>query len=107
MTRLWPQGQSLEVWGVGDGDRRESRGVGDGDRRESRGVSETPAGFSWQHRSQRVLEVCNRWRIHTRWWEPQQAVWREYWKVVTDAGLLCLIYRDVEAGKWFLARVYD
>jgi hypothetical protein len=35
------------------------------------------------------------------------AVWREYLKVTTDTGLLCLLYRELPAGGWFLARVYD
>jgi len=51
--------------------------------------------------------VANRWRIHTRWWEPRETIWREYVKVVTDTGLLCLIYRDMWEGGWFLSRLYD
>jgi hypothetical protein len=94
VTRLWPQGQPIQAWGGGE-------------MQTSRVVCEAPDGFDWQQQPQRILEVCNRWRIHTRWWEAQQAIWREYWKVVTDAGLLCLIYRDLESGGWFLARVYD
>jgi len=53
--------------------------------------------------------------VHTRWWEPDEAivrlrltnVWREYVKVTTGTGLLCLLYRDLLNGGWFLARVYD
>ena len=85
MARLWPEGQAVSVWGGED----------------------TPAGFAWQGALHSVQETCNRWRIHTRWWEPGQAVWREYVKVTTDTGLLCLLYRDLPAGGWFLARVYD
>ncbi len=85
MTRLWPEGEPVEMWG-----------------RE-----ETPGGFEWQGEPHRILELCNRWRVHTRWWEPEQAIWREYLKVATDTGLLCLIYRDLLKGGWFLARLYD
>lgn len=96
MTRLWPKGEAIETWGG----------------------QETPAGFIWQGASQgghlagshRILGICNRWRIHTNWWNPTSggsAVWREYLKVTTDQGLLCLIYRDLIKGNWFLARVYD
>jgi hypothetical protein len=53
------------------------------------------------------VEVCNRWRVHTRWWEPAEAVWREYLKVTTDSGFLCLIYHDLVSGGWFLSRIYD
>jgi hypothetical protein len=85
MTRLWPTGELVEVWGE----------------------PETPAGFAWRGVPHPILTTCNRWRIHTRWWEPDETVWREYLKVETDSGLLCLLYRDLVHGDWFLARVYD
>ena len=85
MTYLWRQGEPVETWGEGA----------------------APDGFVWRGTSHRILEVGNRWRVHTRWWEPEQAIWREYLKVATDTGLLCLICRDLPAGGWFLARLYD
>jgi hypothetical protein len=66
-----------------------------------------PAGFNWHGVPHHILDICNCWRIHTRWWEPSHAVWREYWKVATDEGLLCLIYEDLMSDGWFLSRVYD
>ena len=85
MTRLWPEGEAVETCGNPD----------------------MPAGFLWQGTPHRISQVCNRWRVHTRWWEPDQALWREYCKVATADGLLCLIYRDLVTGRWFLARLYD
>jgi len=85
VSRLWPEGQAVSVWGD----------------------EGTPTRFAWHGAFHSVLETCNRWRIHTRWWEPGQAVWREYVKVTTDTGLLCLLYRDLPSAGWFLARVYD
>jgi hypothetical protein len=85
VTRLWPKGELVEV----------------------RGGEGTVAGFVWRGSSHQIQETCNRWRVHTRWWESDQAVWREYLKVITDTGLLCLLYRDLLGGDWFLARVYD
>ena len=85
MTRLWPEGEQVDTWGEG----------------------ETPAGFGWKGERHRILEVCNRWRVHTRWWEPDQSIWREYLKVATSTGLLCLIYRDLRHSGWLLARLYD
>jgi hypothetical protein len=85
----------------------------------------TPTGFVWQGTSYCTLVVCNRWRVHTRWWEPDQTLWREYLKVLVapatetgrlghnsglsspSDGFLCLLYRDLLLGEWFLARVYD
>ena len=93
MTRLWPEGEAVRIW------TREKSPIG--------APTGAPLGFVWCGKSHRILEVCNRWRVHTYWWEPDQTVWREYLKVTTDTGLLCLIYRDLLSGGWFLARIYD
>lgn len=86
MTRLWPEGRTVETWGEG----------------------ETPAGFLWAGTPHCVDRVHDRWRIHTRWWQPAASpVCREYVKVTTDTGLLCLLYHDGTAGAWLLARIYD
>jgi hypothetical protein len=85
VTRLWPSGQPIQTWGE----------------------RTTPAGFVWRNRPHTIVEVSNRWRIHTRWWEPGAVLWREYLKVATDSGLLCLLYRDLPDGGWSLARLYD
>ena len=92
MTRLWPEGKAVKV-------------------REE----EAPTSFVWQGKTHHIAEVCNRWRVHTRWWQPEGVLWREYVKVTTEAGLLCLLYWDLLNGGlvlssskgWFLARVYD
>lgn len=85
VTRLWPAGLPVEIWGDGD----------------------APSGFVWQGASHPVVRIGIRWRVHTRWWEPDEAIWREYLKVTTATGFLCLLYRDLSRGGWFLARVYD
>jgi hypothetical protein len=85
VTRLWLEGEPVAVWGEGN----------------------APAGFAWAGAEHGVVEVCNRWRVHTRWWEPDETAWREYVKVATDTGLLCLLYCDLPSGEWFLARLYD
>lgn len=86
MTRLWPDGSLIETWGG----------------------AEIPTGFLWAGASHRVDRVHNRWRVHTQWWQTAApAICREYLKVTTDTGLLCLLYRDDVTGAWFLARVYD
>jgi hypothetical protein len=85
VTRLWALGERVETWDRGD----------------------TLAGFVWQGIPHHICEVCNRWRVHTRWWVPGGSVWREYVKVTTDTGLLCQLYRDPAGGEWYLARLYD
>jgi len=34
-------------------------------------------------------------------------VWREYFKLTTQTGLLVVIYLDLLNGKWYLQRLYD
>jgi hypothetical protein len=85
VTHLWPGGEPLQIWGE----------------------AAMPEGFLWQNMAHRILEVTNCWHVHTRWWEPSETLWREYLKIATDTGLLCLIYRELPAGEWFLARLYD
>ncbi|MDI7277123.1 MAG: hypothetical protein QME94_14200 [Anaerolineae bacterium] len=64
-----------------------------------------PASFIWAGRLHRVATFCNSWRVHTGWW--QQEVWRDYYKVQTEDGLLCVIYHDLLKGCWHLASIYD
>ena len=136
MTRLCPEGEAVEVWGdwetLGD-----TLGVSctPGDM-----LGRSPRGFIWRGASHCIKGVCNRWRIHTNWWQqglpvsalsPLKAgIWREYLKLTTDSGLLCLLFRNLEGGRetrvggreiltesretatgegdtWYLARVYD
>ena len=85
MTRLWPQGQRIEI----------------------RGTEDLPTGFNYQGKSHNIMDTCNRCRVHTGWWEPDRCVWREYLKITTDTGLLCLIYHDLLSNDWFMARLYD
>ena len=85
MTRLWPDEEPIMTWGGQD----------------------MPTGFEWQGKLHYIQEICNHWQVHTRWWEPAETIWREYLKVTTDKGILCLIYRNLTNGNWFLARLYD
>lgn len=84
MTRLWPQGEPITV--------------------ESDGLL-TPQVFIWREQVHPVQVVAKRWRVDVEWW--QQRVWREYFKVTTQTGLLVIIYRDLLTGSWYLQRLYD
>ncbi|MCL4370659.1 MAG: hypothetical protein M1380_07095 [Chloroflexi bacterium] len=54
---------------------------------------------------ERVREVSNRWRVQEEWWRRERM--REYYRVITESGRLCLIFQDLLGGGWFLERVYD
>ena len=82
MTRLW-RGQQVEV---------------------ELDDSGAPLAFEWNGRVHRIVSISKRWRVHDGWWRTE--VWRDYFKLATDSGLLCIIYQDLE-GHWYLQRIYD
>ena len=97
MTRLWPAGLPISVTGAG----AEDNGVGDG----SVGNGTRPAGFTWQGQVHQITEITREWRVDIDWWRGR--VWRAYFKLSTDTGLLVIIYQDLLSGKWYLQRLYD
>lgn len=84
MTLLWPEGEHITV--------------------ESDAMA-APHTFTWQGQLHVVQEIAKRWRVDQGWWRKR--VWREYFKLTTQTGLLVIIYRDVPSGAWFLQRLYD
>jgi hypothetical protein len=84
MTRLWPEGNPIQVVSEADG---------------------LPRAFIWRGRRHIVAGIALRWRVRVDWWAED--VWREYVKLTTTDGLLCTLYRDLRTGEWFCARLYD
>jgi hypothetical protein len=68
---------------------------------------ERPATFDWRGETHYIQEINRRWRIDAGWWDPGIRTCREYWEVVTDTGLLCVIHHDLPEGEWYLSRLYD
>jgi hypothetical protein len=64
-----------------------------------------PAGFIWQGQAHQVDEITREWRVDIDWWRGR--VWRAYFKLNTDTGLLAIIYQDLLSGEWYLQRLYD
>ena len=84
MTRLWPKGQPITTASDADG---------------------TPRSFEWQGRTHPVTGISKCWRVDTGWWRLR--VWREYFKLETDTGLLVIIYRNLLTDDWYFQRLYD
>jgi hypothetical protein len=61
--------------------------------------------FKWKGRSHRVIHLAKDWRIDWGWWRLH--IWRHYYKLVTDTGLLVLVYQDLADDSWYLQQVYD
>lgn len=84
MTHLWPQGEPIAV--------------------QSDELL-TPQAFTWHGQNHPVRQVAKRWRVDLDWWQTR--IWREYFKLTTQTGLLVVIYLDIVSGKWYLQRLYD
>ena len=84
MTHLWPDGLPIAV---------ESDALG------------VPQRFTWRGQAHTVEIVANRWRVDEDWWRGR--IWREYFKLATDTGLLVVVFRDLVSGGWYVQRVYD
>ena len=84
MTRLWSIPKLIKVLVNQEGD---------------------PAVLFWRGRRDLVLDVGNHWRVEEDWWRKEIA--RDYYQIETRGGLLCVIYRDLVSGEWYMERVYD
>lgn len=67
--------------------------------------AERPLRFTWHGRHHPIRHIANRWRIDSRWWDGR--IWRDYFKVVSQTGLLAVIYHDLLTDHWYLHRLYD
>ena len=91
MSPFWPHGAPIEI---------------QAEDREVNAPQAEPHSFLWEGRLHRIQELSAHWRIHTYWWTEVE-IWRDYWKVVTDTGLLCVLYQDLTQGHWYLERIYQ
>jgi len=64
-----------------------------------------PAAFTWQGQQHQVGTLLHQWRVDIDWW--RERVWRNYYKLTTETGLLVIIYQDMITKEWYLQRLYD
>jgi hypothetical protein len=50
-----------------------------------------------------VEAVRESWLVEDRWW-TEAPLRRRYWEVVTADGRDLVVFRDLEAGRWFAQR---
>ncbi len=84
MTRLWPQGILVTVFTTHPG---------------------LPQVVVWGNDTHQVIEISRQWQVD--WSDEEGRVWRAYFKLRTDTGLLIIIYHDWLTGQWYLQRLYD
>jgi hypothetical protein len=68
-------------------------------------VEDLPQCFSWKGTTHQVIFVAQRWRLDVEWWRIR--LWRDYYKLTTDTGLLVVIYQNLLTDTWYLERIYD
>lgn len=66
-----------------------------------------PTAFGWRGETHQITKVNRHWRADFGWWDPNVCINREYWEVLTDTGVFCLIRRELPQEEWFLSRIYD
>jgi hypothetical protein len=50
-----------------------------------------------------VMSVAETWLVEDRWWTGAP-LRRRYWEVVTVDGRNLVVFRDVDAGRWYRQR---
>jgi hypothetical protein len=67
-----------------------------------------PCRLHWRGRAERVTRVEGTWAVAEGWWRGgAEATRRRYFRLVTHSGLLCVIYRDLSCGRWYLEQIID
>ncbi len=61
-----------------------------------------PASLIYKGRRRKVAKVYEQWRIADSWWSDE--VRRDYFKIETAPGLVCDIYHDTIADRWYLTK---
>jgi hypothetical protein len=99
VTRLWSGGQPIIVTTLATKEEMNPFS------KEGPALEDVPYHFTWGEITHRVSEITRYWRIDIDWW--RERIWRAYFKLRTDTGLLVVIYQDLIGGEWFLQRLYD
>lgn len=63
-------------------------------------------GFVWDGTKYQVQSAAGPERIQSRWWD-ENAVHRDYYRIVTSCGAILWIFRDLKTRKWYLHGVFD
>jgi hypothetical protein len=70
-------------------------------------ATSTPAVIEWRGARYVVAEVLSRWHLMDRWWDPERASDRHYWRLRTPDHQIFEVYFDLVPRVWMLDRVQD
>ena len=64
-----------------------------------------PRRFTWKGQRHSVQDIAKHWRVDFGWWKLH--IWRDYYKLTTQTGLLVVVYHDLLTGTWYFQQLYD
>ena len=64
-----------------------------------------PSRFTWKGQTHTVAHITRIWRVDIDWW--RERIWRTFYKLSTDTGLLVVIFQDLLTNQWYFLRLYD
>ncbi len=68
-------------------------------------VQGVPLTLARDGERQRVTKVYEHWQTVEEWWGKE--ITKHYFRVKTNKGVVCDIYRDMPTGDWYLSRIHD
>lgn len=67
-----------------------------------------PVAVRWRGRNERVAAIEETWDLAEGWWRSApEATRRRYYRLRASSGLLCVVYRDLGSGRWYLEQISD
>jgi hypothetical protein len=66
-----------------------------------------PQYLIWKGKKHEIRRILNRWIFHDLWWSKDEEIWRDYYYLTTQSGLMATIFKDNVSGIWYIYRLYD
>jgi len=73
--------------------------------RVSTNIKGVPLGFSRNGQWQKVTVIYERWQVSNEWRSSEPG--RYFFRIKTSKGLVCDIYRDMMAKRWYVSKIHE
>lgn len=64
-----------------------------------------PIAIQWGSAWHPIQHITLSWQMDVNWW--RERIYRDYYKVLTQKGLILVIYHDLLTDLWAIQRIYD